>query len=257
VVRNLLTFLTFLTFLTGWVGVECVIVLFEQKLMTANLIRRYKRFLADVRLTDGSELTVHCPNSGSMKACLGDGWPVLLSDSHNPKRKYRWTWELVHNGTCWIGINTHRANRLAVEAITGGIIAELGGFSSLKREVPYGENSRIDILLERPDSRCYVEVKNVTLVDSARRYSFPDAVTTRGQKHLNELMDVVAAGDRGVILFVIQRSDGSIFVPADDIDPAYGELLREAASSGVDVLAYRAEVEPTGIDVFEPVTVEL
>jgi sugar fermentation stimulation protein A len=234
-----------------------VIVLFEQKLVTANLIRRYKRFLADVRLADGSELTVHCPNSGSMKACLGDGWPVLLSDSHNPKRKYRWTWELVHNGTCWIGINTHRANRLAVEAITGGIIAELGGFSSLKREVPYGENSRIDILLERNHKRCFVEVKNVTLIDSMGRYAFPDAVTTRGQKHLVELGRVVAAGDRGVILFVIQRSDGTTFAPADDIDPTYGELLREAASSGVEVLAYRADVEPTGIDLVEAVAIDL
>jgi sugar fermentation stimulation protein A len=232
-------------------------VLFDQQLVLANLIRRYKRFLADVRLADGSELTVHCPNSGSMQACLGEGWPVLLSDSGNPKRKYRWTWELVHNGRCWIGINTHLANRLAIEAIAGGVIAELGGYESLKREVPYGRNSRIDILLERSDSQCYVEVKNVTLVDSAGRYAFPDAITTRGQKHLKELTDVVAAGDRGVILFVIQRSDGDIFVPADDIDPTYGALLRDAASSGVEVLAYRAEVEPTGIDLIEPVSIEL
>ena len=192
-----------------------------------------------------------------MKACLGEGWPVLLSDSRNPKRKYRWTWELVHNGRCWIGINTHRANRLAIEAITSGVIAELGGYGSLSREVPYGQNSRIDILLERPDSRCYVEVKNVTLVDTAGRYSFPDAVTTRGQKHLTELMDVVAAGVRGVILFVIQRSDGSTFVPADDIDAEYGKLLREAVSSGVEALAYRADVQPTGIDLIDPVTVDL
>jgi len=232
-------------------------VRFDQQLVPATLIRRYKRFLADVRLDDGSKLTVHCANSGSMKGCMGEGWPVLLSDSRNPKRKLRWTWELVHNGRCWIGVNTHLANGLAVEAITSGVIAELAGFSGLKREVPYGEKSRVDILLERNGARCYVEVKNVTMVDSKGRYSFPDAVTQRGQKHLKELTRTVTGRERGVILFVIQRSDGGTFSPADDIDPLYGKLLRDAVAAGVEALAYRADVEPTGIEIIEPIPIVL
>lgn len=230
---------------------------FEHELIPATLIRRYKRFLADVRLEDGSTLTVHCPNSGSMKTCQGEGWPVLLSDSRNPKRKLRFTWELVHNGRCWIGINTHRANGLAAEAIAGGVISELAGFIGLKREVPYGANSRIDILLENGTRQCYVEVKNVTLVDDMERYTFPDAVTTRGQKHLRELERMVENGDRGVILFVIQRSDGSTFIPADTIDPEYGDLLRRVVAAGVEALAYRADVLPTGIEIVESIPIDL
>jgi sugar fermentation stimulation protein A len=232
-------------------------VRFEQDLIPATLIRRYKRFLADVTLDDDSILTVHCPNSGSMKSCQGEGWAVLLSDSRNPKRKLRYTWEMVHNGRCWIGINTHRANDLAAEAIATGVVPELAGFAGLKREVRYGHNSRIDLFLEREGSSCYVEVKNVTLVDDNGKYAFPDAVTTRGQKHLMELERVVAAGDRGVILFVIQRSDGSTFVPADGIDPDYGKLLRRAVANGVEALAYRAEVRPAGIDIVASVPVDL
>ncbi len=238
-------------------GYTCPTVRFEHELIPATLIRRYKRFLADVRLEDGSTLTVHCPNSGSMKTCQGEGWPVLLSDSRNPKRKLRFTWELVHNGRCWIGINTHRANGLAAEAIAGGVISELAGFIGLKREVPYGANSRIDILLENGTRQCYVEVKNVTLVDDMERYTFPDAVTTRGQKHLRELERMVENGDRGVILFVIQRSDGSTFIPADTIDPEYGDLLRRVVAAGVEALAYRADVLPTGIEIVESIPIDL
>jgi len=192
-----------------------------------------------------------------MKTCQGEGWPVLLSDSRNPKRKLRFTWELVHNGRCWIGINTHRANGLAAEAIAGGVIAELAGFTGLKREVPYGANSRIDILLDNGTRQCYVEVKNVTLVDDMERYTFPDAVTTRGQKHLRELERVVENGDRGVILFVIQRSDGATFIPADTIDPEYGDLLRRVVAAGVEALAYRADVLPSGIEIVESIPIDL
>ena len=192
-----------------------------------------------------------------MKTCQGEGWPVLLSDSRNPKRKLRFTWELVHNGRCWIGINTHRANGLAAEAIAGGVISELAGFTGLKREVPYGANSRIDILLDNGTRQCYVEVKNVTLVDDMERYTFPDAVTTRGQKHLRELERVVENGDRGVILFVIQRSDGATFIPADTIDPEYGDLLRRVVAAGVEALAYRADVLPTGIEIVESIPIDL
>jgi sugar fermentation stimulation protein A len=190
-----------------------------------------------------------------MLGCQGDGWPVLLSRSDNPNRKYSMTWELVHNGTCWIGINTHRANRLAVEAIENGTITELKGFDSLRREVALGTSSRADILLENTGSRCWVEVKNVTLVDGTGRYAFPDAPTERGRKHLRELAAAVATGERAFILFVIQRSDGDGFTPAADIDPAYAREFDRAVESGVEALAYRAEVTPTTISIVEPVPI--
>ena len=230
---------------------------FGQQLIPATLIRRYKRFLADVRLEDGTDLTVHCPNSGSMTGCAGEGWPVMLSESQKPGRKYRHTWELVNNGRCWIGINTHRANTIAAEGITHGTVTELSGYGGLRREVPYGDRSRVDILLENEDSSCYVEVKNVTLVDGEGRYAFPDAVTVRGQKHLRELTAMVTQGHRAAMLFVIQRSDGNIFVPADSIDPDYGDELRRALASGVEVFAYRADVNPKGITLTERVPVDL
>jgi len=226
---------------------------FDETLIRGYLIQRYKRFLADIRLFDGRELTVHCPNSGSMRTCVGEGWPVAISDSRNPKRKLRYTWEMVHNGSCWIGINTQRPNRLAEEAIGDRTIAELQGYDAIRREVPYGKSSRIDLLLEGGLARCYVEVKNVTLVDERGRYAFPDAVTSRGRKHLVELQEVVRAGDRAVMLFMIQRSDGHRCTTADDIDPDYGRELRRAVAAGVEVLAYRAEVTPESIDVVERV----
>ncbi len=228
---------------------------FDHELLPGVLLRRYKRFLADVELEDGSTVTVHCPNTGSMRGCLGDRWPVLLSQSGNPKRKYPLTWEMVHNGRCWIGINTHLANILAVEAIEGGAIPELCGYDSLRREVSYGSSSRIDILLEGTDNPCWVEVKNVTLVDDQGRYAFPDAVTERGRKHLRELQQMVLRGDRAVMLFIIQRSDGSTFAPAADIDPAYAEELRRAASNGVEVFAYRTDYQSGAINVADRVDV--
>ncbi len=215
---------------------------FKQPLIQGNLIKRYKRFLADVRLADGSMITCHCPNSGSMKTCLGDDWPVLLSKSDNPARKYPHTWEMVHNGACWIGINTHLANTLAFEAIADGTINELQDYDTIEREKKYGANSRIDILLHKGNAKCYVEVKNVTLVEEDRFYTFPDSVTARGLKHLQELRKIVKAGGRAVMLYVIQRSDGTIFKPAAHIDPEYAQTLKEAYKDGVEILPYLAEV---------------
>lgn len=226
-------------------------------LIPGRLIKRYKRFLADIELTDGSMVTAHCPNSGSMLGCNLPGSRVMLSRSTNPDRKLPYTWELVQIGDYWIGLNTMLPNRLAEEAILGGTIKELQGYERLRREVSYGsERSRIDILLEGAQGRCYVEVKNVTLVESGLAL-FPDAVTERGQKHLRELMEVVRNGYRGVILFTVQRGDGSAVSPADRIDAAYGKLLREAARSGVEVLAYRASVQPEEIRLIEAVPVVL
>ena len=222
-------------------------------LIPTRLIRRYKRFLADVETEDGAAMTVHCPNSGSMKGCQGEGWPVMLSTSDNPKRKYPHTLEMVHNGTCWIGINTQRANAIVEAGIRDGRIKELQYFDVLRREVKLGERSRIDLALDAAGKRTWIEVKNVTLVDERGRYAFPDAVTTRGAKHLRELSAAVTSGDRAVMFYLIQRADGSGFTTADDIDPTYGEELRRAVNAGVEVLAYRAEISPEEILVAERV----
>ena len=232
-------------------------VRFDRALVPGRLVHRFKRFLADVELGDGTITTVHCPNSGSMRGCLGEGWPVMLSRSDNPKRKLPLTWEMVHNGRCWIGVNTHLANRLAAEAIERGIISELRGYHALRREVAYGEASRVDILLQDDVARCYVEVKNVTMVDDAGRYAFPDAVTARGRKHLGELANMVDLGHRAAMLFLVQRADGEGFAPAADIDPAYADALHRAADRGVELLAYRAQVTPEEIRVVERVPVHL
>jgi len=230
---------------------------FRQKLISATLIKRYKRFLADVRLENGEEITVHCPNSGSMKSCATPGWKVLLSKSANPKRKYPYTWEMVHNSRCWIGVNTGIPNQIVTEALQDGRIQQLADYNNLRREVRYGENSRIDILLESVNQKCYVEVKNVSLVEDDGDYYFPDAVTERGRKHLHELQNMVKEGNRAAMFFVIQRSDGKVFHPAQHIDPAYSNTLREASLNGVELLAYRAEVTPEFIDIAEAIPIEL
>ena len=215
-------------------------------LTPGTLIKRYKRFLADITLEDGSTVTVHCPNSGSMKGCATPGSRVYISRSQNPDRTYPFTWELVEANGFWAGINTGLPNRLTREAIENGTVLELQGYDTIRPEVAYGEHSRIDLLLESPGKRCFVEVKNVTLVDNGLAL-FPDAVTTRGQKHLIELMRVVREGDRGIIFFTVQRGDGASVSPADDIDPEYGRLLRMAMQNGVEALAYRAVVSPVEI----------
>ena len=215
-------------------------------LTLGTLIKRYKRFLADVVLENGSTVTVHCPNSGSMKGCATPGSRVHISRSANLVRKYPFTWELVEADGFWAGINTGLPNRLVREAIENGTVIELQGYGTIRPEVPYGEHSRIDLLLESPGRRCFVEVKNVTLVENGLAL-FPDAVTTRGQKHLIELMRVVREGDRGIIFFTVQRGDGKSVSPADAIDPEYGRLLRLAVKNGVEALAYRALVTPQEI----------
>ena len=217
-----------------------------EPLFHGTLIRRYQRFLADVELDDGSLVTAHTPNTGSMRGCARPGSRVLLSKSGNPGRKYRHSWELVHTDGLWVGINTLLPNRLVREGIDNGTISELAGYQQIRAEVPYGSGSRIDLLLSGSAGSCYVEVKNVTLVEG-KRALFPDAVSARGQKHLRELMEVVRLGHRGVNLFVVQRGDGESVSPADAIDPAYGALLREAARAGVELLAYRALVTRTEI----------
>jgi len=227
-----------------------------QPLYSGVLIRRYKRFLADVELESGETVTAHCPNSGSMKGCAVPGNRVLLSLSSNPKRKLAYTWELVRADGLWVGINTSLPNRLTSEGIELGTVEELAGYDTIRPEVRYGKDSRIDLLLSGPVGLCYVEVKNVTLVNGnvAR---FPDAVTLRGQKHLQELMREVREGNRGVIFFVVQRADAEVLAPADSIDPEYGRLLRLAVENGVEALAYQAHVDPEEIHLTRSLPVRL
>lgn len=224
-------------------------MLFPIPLIEGVLLRRYKRFLADVELAGGRTVTAHTPNTGSMLGCNLPGSRVWLSDSGNPARKYPLTLELVEAAPgVPVGVNTGLANLLVREGAEAGALAELAGYAGIRPEVRYGsENSRIDLLLSvagRPD--CYVEVKNVTLAEEGRAL-FPDAVTLRGAKHLRELAAMAREGRRAVIVFCVQREDVVAMAPADRIDAAYGLALRQALSEGVEALAYRAEVAPTGI----------
>lgn len=221
---------------------------FAAPLIEGRLIRRYKRFLADVELLDGRIITAHSGNTGSMKGCSEPGSRVWLHDSRNPKRKFPYGWELVEAlpDVC-VGINTSLANRLVREAIETGVATEFQGYPALRQEVGYGyERSRIDLLLEDGQRRAYVEVKSVTLVENGIGY-FPDAVSSRGARHLRELSAMVDAGHRAVIFYCVQRHDATRVQPADAIDPAYGQALRAAMARGVEALAYGAEVSPLGI----------
>jgi sugar fermentation stimulation protein A len=219
----------------GAVGVKLPTPLIE-----GRLVRRYQRFLTDVELTDGTLVTAHTPNTGSMRQCAVPGHRVLLSRSANLLRKLPFTLELIEVNGRWVDTHTHRTNRVVEEGLRMGWIEELTG-GRITPEYPFGA-SRIDFLLEQDDKKILVEVKNVTLICRPEVACFPDAVTLRGQKHLRELMDARKAGYRAVIFFLVQRGEAVAFCPADAIDPEYGRLLRKAAAEGVEVLAYRSRV---------------
>jgi len=234
---------------------------FDEPLIEGVLIRRYKRFLADVVLADGSEHTVHCPNPGSMKTCSEPGRPVLLSESSNPKRKHPLTLEMIRMGRTWVGINTVRPNALVADFIRLGKIPELRDYGTIRPEVTVGEEgrSRIDLLLADPRGErrdCYVEIKNATY-RAGDFAAFPDAVTKRGRKHLGELSALVESGERGVMFFFVGRADCRRLRPADEIDPAYGEALRAAVAGGVEVLAYKVRFSVRGVDLVGRIPVEL
>lgn len=214
-----------------------------QSLLIGRLVRRYKRFFADVELDDGSLITAHTPNTGSMLQCAVPGFPVLVSRNDDPKRKLRYTLELIRVGEHWVDTHTQRTNRVVEEGLRNGWVKELAG-GKVTAEFRYGA-SRLDFLVERGDEQILVEVKNVTLTDGANTALFPDAVTTRGQRHLRELQAALQDGYRAVIFFLVQRREAEAFAPADHIDPEYGRLLREAAAAGVEVLAYRTLVTKT------------
>lgn len=211
-------------------------------LVEGRLVRRYQRFLAEVELEDGTVVTAHTPNTGSMRQCAVPGHPVLLSRSDNPRRKLAYTLELIRVNGHWVDTHTHRTNRVVEEALRQGWIPELAG-CSITPEYRFGD-SRLDFYLEKGSEKALVEVKNVTLCCQPIVACFPDAVTTRGQKHLRELLAARQQGYRAVIFFLVQRGEAEAFAPADAIDPEYGRLLREVAAQGVEVLAYRSVVTP-------------
>lgn len=212
------------------------------KLIPGILLKRYKRFIADVKLANGKIVAAHCPNTGSMKECCKPKSLVYMSSHNNPRRKLKYTLELIKMPTSLVGINTNIPNRLICKSITAGMVKELEGYDTLTPEITISKGSRLDVLLSRKDgNKCYVEIKNCTMVKDTIA-SFPDAVTTRGLKHLIEMQRLKAEGNRCVMFFLIQRMDASVFYPADSIDPKYGMELRRAADNGVETLVYDVEI---------------
>ena len=223
---------------------------YNSKLISGKIVKRYKRFLADIELDNGEIVTAHTPNTGSMKTCWEPGWPVLLSYHDSPKRKLKYTLEMTHNGSTWINVNTSLTNKIAQEAVESKSIKELSKFEYVKPEVKIG-NSRIDLVLfngpdnnlKNAEEKCYVEVKNVTMLAQKKEAQFPDAVTERGQKHLKELINIIEEGHEAAMLFVINREDATSFSPAAEIDKTYAKLLKDAESSGVMILPYQCRLD--------------
>lgn len=232
---------------------------FRSPLQRGILLRRYKRFLADIALDDGGEITAHCANPGSMLGVAIAGSPVWVSESTDKKRKLPFSWELIELDGVMLAVNTLNPNKIGEEAVTAGLIPELTGYDHIKREGRYGENSRIDLLLSggRRKSQCYVEIKNVHLSREPGIAEFPDSVTARGAKHMNELAKLASAGTRAVMLFIAQRGDCQIFRPAADLDPAYASALRGAVNAGVEPLAYDCEVTTSEVVLRKPLEIDL
>ena len=228
---------------------------FHPPLEEGRLIRRYKRFLADIETVDGELLTIHCPNTGSMFNCMMPGGRVWFSRSSDPKRKLPGTWEISETPQGRLAcINTGRANHLVEEALRAGVISELNGFTGLKREVAYGqEKSRVDFRLDYPAGPAFVEVKSVTLgFDGSPVAAFPDAVTLRGARHLRELASLARGGVRAVLLYCVNLTGVEAVRPAAEIDPGYAAALREAMAAGVEVLAYGVQLTAEEIFIDRP-----
>lgn len=224
---------------------------FNDTLISGRLLKRYKRFLTDVELDNGEVVTAHCTNSGSMKTCLEPGAMVYLSPVNDPKRKTRFTWEMIEINHKWVGINTNHPNLLVFEAVRDGLVPALSGYTDVKREVKFGD-SRFDVMASNSREVCFIEVKNVSMkVDEFAL--FPDAKTERGRKHLETLIKVKQEGMRAVMFYVIQRTDVQKFGVARDIDPQYAESLQKAVEAGVEVIAMLAEVSPGGIELSKEV----
>ena len=220
---------------------------FEKELVHGTLIKRYKRFLADILLDNGETVIAHCTNTGSMASCLEDGAEVYISPAANPGRKTKYTWEMIKINGSWVGINTGNPNKLVYEELKAGAIPDLGGYDLVQREVKYGD-SRFDVFAENSHEKCFVEVKNVTYKEGCFAL-FPDAVTSRGLKHLHALKRVKEEGMRAVMAYVVQRTDVSVFAPAKLIDPEYSKTLKEVYSLGVEIFPLQAQVSPDEIKI--------
>ncbi len=230
----------------------------EGPFLEGKLIQRYKRFLMDLRLEDGSITTVHCPNSGSMEGCLLEDAPVVASLGKGKNRKLSHTAEWIKLPAGWVGINTHRTNQIAGEALRMGRLPELASYTEVRSEVKYGKASRVDFLLTQDGlPNCYVEVKNTTLPMEGGAIAFPDAVTERGQKHLRELSRMVRQGHCAVMLYVVNRPDGEFFRPAKEKDPEYARLLRRAVKSGVEILVRRVSIDPPQAFLSDPLPIRI
>ncbi len=227
---------------------------FPQPLIPARLVARYKRFFADVVTDDGREITAHCPNPGAMLGLNTPGLPAWISTSDNPKRKLAHTLELVEADGGLVGINTMHPNRLVAEALAADAIPELTGYTSHRREVKYGANSRVDFLLEAEGrAPCWLEIKNCHLMRTPGLAEFPDCVAARSLKHLHELEAMVAKGDRAVAMFVVQRTDCDSFAACRELDPKFAQGLDYAADAGVEVLVYACEVNIGQVNITRPV----
>ena len=236
---------------------------YDTPLVAGRLVQRYKRFFADVEIGRGTQrrtVVAHCANPGSMRTCAEPGGPVWLLPAASPKRKLAWTWELAETGGAMICVNTARGNQLVAEALAAGVVTELTGYDEIRREVDAGD-SRLDFGLTRRrgdrDERCFVEVKTVTMDAGHGTAAFPDSVTTRGARHLDELIALRRQGHRAVLLFCAARADAARVRPADHIDPAYGAALRRAAGAGVEVLAYRCAIDTAGMHLAQRIEVIL
>ncbi|MDD2316708.1 MAG: DNA/RNA nuclease SfsA [Desulfobacterales bacterium] len=225
-------------------------------LIPGILIRRYKRFLADVRLQSGKVVTAHCPNPGRMSTCCDPGSRVYLSLHDSIRRKYRYTWELIQMPGSMVGVNPVTANRIVHQSLCAGRIPSLAGYDAIHAEVSAGQGVRLDFLLEGAEKSCFLEVKSCTLVEN-RAAGFPDAVTARGLKHLVHMQRLMSDGFRCVLLFLVQRTDAEIFKPADDVDPVYGRQLRAAVSRGLEILVYDVRFDPDGIVLNNPLPINL
>ncbi len=228
---------------------------FYKPLIHGRLIKRYKRFLADVKLDNGEIVTAHCTNTGSMKSCLEDNAEVYLSPVDDPNRKTKFTWEMIKINGDWVGINTGNPNKLAFDTVKNGKIEKLQGYTEVKREVKF-DDSRFDVMAKNETETCFIEVKNVTLKEG--NYAlFPDAVTSRGKKHLETLIKVKEQGMRAVMLYIIQRMDVDIFAPAKEIDPEYTKTLKKAYAKGVEIIPMQAKVTPEKIELIKELPFEI
>lgn len=230
---------------------------FKSKLIKAKILKRYKRFLSDIELSSGEVVCAHVPNTGSMKTCWEPGWTVYLSKTDDPKRKLKYTLELLHNGESFISINTSMTNKIVKEALEQGTISEFKKYKTIKPEQKILD-SRLDFFLtEEGQKDTYIEVKNVTLLGEENRALFPDAVTTRGQKHLKDLIQIAESGKNACMLYLVNRQDVKSFSPAKDIDSEYSSILKEAKEKGVQILAYQTAITTDEISVSKKLPIKL